>query len=153
MGMNASKTFGWLAISALTLSLVLSSNAMADGVAGVTEGAVDPKASASSAASEPKQAPQPPEMTIERAQGETLAAATGHYARARSLLVSAIREFDQGYKIAKPDVILDSAKWRDDLINRAKDLEKLLAPQPRITKGGVKFNADPRLLNPEAKPK
>jgi hypothetical protein len=77
---------------------------------------------------------------------EEKAAAVGHYARSRSLLIAALREFDQGYKLAKPDAIIDSKQWRDDLISRAEDLERILAPQARASKFGVKYDADPRLL-------
>jgi hypothetical protein len=87
---------------------------------------------------------------LERAQGERLAAATGHYARSRALLLSAIHEFDQGNKLANPDSIIDSKAWRDSLIGRAEDLNHILDPQPRASKGGVKYNADPRLLNQQA---
>ena len=87
---------------------------------------------------------------LEAARGEDLAAALGHYAKARSLLVSAINEFDRGYKLARPDSLLDSREWRSDLISRAEDLEKVLAPQPRVSKGGVKFEADRRLLKTES---
>lgn len=87
---------------------------------------------------------------IEAVEGERLAEAVGHYARARSLLLAAIREFDTGKKIATPDAILDSAEWRSSLIDRATELERILDPQPKITRGGVRFNPDPRLLG-EAK--
>ena len=83
---------------------------------------------------------------LETAHGEDLAAALGHYAKSRSLLVSAIDEFDRGYKLARPDSLIDSREWRSDLISRAEDLEKVLAPQPRVSKSGVKFEADRRLL-------
>lgn len=81
---------------------------------------------------------------------EDLAAATGHYARARSLLVEAIREFDRGYKIADPSALIDSKRWRTSLLDKAEELERVLDPQPRVSNSGVKFNADKRLLN-EAK--
>jgi hypothetical protein len=84
------------------------------------------------------------------ARPEVAAEAVAHYARSRALLVSALHEFDKGRKLAKPDELLDSAKWRNTLIDRAEDLERVLDPQPRVTKGGIKFEADSRLL-PEAK--
>jgi hypothetical protein len=65
-------------------------------------------------------------------------------------LVAALKEFDEGRSIARPDELLDPAKWRNTLIDRAEDLERILDPQPKATKGGIKFSADPRLL-PEAK--
>ncbi len=89
--------------------------------------------------------------SIQQVDPEVLSAATGHYARARSHLIAAIREFDQGYKMAKPDAILNSKEWRSDLISRAEDLERILAPQARASKFSVKYDADPRLLGAEAK--
>jgi len=84
------------------------------------------------------------------ARPEVAAEAVAHYARSRALLVSALHEFDKGRKLARPDELIDSTKWRNTLIDRAEDLERVLDPQPRATKGGIKFEADPRLL-PEAK--
>ncbi len=88
-------------------------------------------------------------VNLGQASQEESADAVAHYARSRALLISAIHEFDQARKIAKPDELLDSAKWRNTLIDRAEDLERVLDPQPKATKGGIKFSADPRLL-PEA---
>jgi hypothetical protein len=84
---------------------------------------------------------------LEAAQGETLSKAVGHYARARSLLIEAVREFDRGARTARPDAIIDADEWRSSLVSRAEDLERILAPQPRVTKGGVKFEANTSLLN------
>ncbi len=83
------------------------------------------------------------------ANQETTAEAVAHYARSRALLISALHEFDTARKIARPDELLDPTKWRNTLIDRAEDLERVLDPQPKATKGGIKFSADPRLL-PEA---
>lgn len=88
--------------------------------------------------------------TLGSARTEVAAEAIAHYARSRALLVAAINEFDKARKLAKPDELLDSGAWRTTLIDRAEDLERVLDPQPRATKGGIKFEADPRLL-PEAK--
>jgi hypothetical protein len=88
-------------------------------------------------------------VNLGQASQEESAEAVAHYARSRALLISAIHEFDQARKIAKPDELLDSTKWRNTLIDRAEDLERVLDPQPKATKGGIKFSADPRLL-PEA---
>lgn len=85
-------------------------------------------------------------VNLERAQGEELATAIGHYARARSLLLAAVREFDQGLKHANPQVLVDVKEFRNTLLDRAEDLEKILAPQPRATKRGVQFAPDSRLL-------
>ena len=89
-------------------------------------------------------------QTLGAASPEVAAEAVAHYARSRALLVSALHEFDTARKLAKPDELLDSAKWRNTLIDRAEYLERVLDPQPRVTKGGIKFQADSRLL-PEAK--
>ena len=88
--------------------------------------------------------------TLGSARPEVAAEAVAHYARSRALLVASINEFDKARKLAKPDELLDATKWRSTLIDRAEDLERVLDPQPRATKGGIKFEADPRLL-PEAK--
>ena len=85
-----------------------------------------------------------------KATQESETEAIAHYARSRALLVAALNEFDHGRKIARPDDLLDPVRWRNTLIDRAEDLERVLDPQPRVTKGGIKFSADPRLL-PEAK--
>ncbi len=85
-------------------------------------------------------------VSLERAEGQELSTAVGHYARSRSLLLAAIREFDQGLRHANPDVLIDSAAWRNTLIDRAEDLEKVLAPQPRATTRGIQYTPDSRLL-------
>ena len=90
-------------------------------------------------------AEQAPELL--RASGERLGQAIGHYGRARSLLIEAIREFDRGANLARPDALIDSQEWRLTLMGRAEDLEKILAPQPRASRTGVRFEADTRLLN------
>lgn len=89
-------------------------------------------------------------VELGRANQEQAAEAVAHYARSRALLVSAIREFDAARKIARPDDLIDPVRWRNTLIDRAEDLERVLDPQPKATKGGIRFSADPRLL-PEAK--
>ena len=85
-------------------------------------------------------------VSLKRAQGEELASAIGHYARARSLLIAAVREFDKGLKQANPDILIDSKEWRNSILDRAEDLEKVLSPQPHATERGVYFNPDSRLL-------
>ncbi len=89
-------------------------------------------------------------VSLGRADQETTAEAIAHYARSRALLMAALREFDEARKIAQPDDLLDPIKWRNTLIDRAEDLERVLDPQPKATRGGIRFSADPRLL-PEAK--
>ena len=89
-------------------------------------------------------------VELGRADQEQAAEAVAHYARSRALLVSAIKEFDEARRIARPDDLIDPVRWRNTLIDRAEDLERVLDPQPKATKGGIRFSADPRLL-PEAK--
>lgn len=83
------------------------------------------------------------------ASPEQTTEAIAHFARSRSLIIAALHEFDKGRKIANPSALLDTAQWRNTLIDRAEDLDRVLDPQPRATKGGIRFEADPRLL-PEA---
>lgn len=84
--------------------------------------------------------------SLQSAKGEDLSEAMGHYGRARALLITAIREFDKGAAKASPEALLDVEAWRNSLIGRAKDLERVLDPQPRVSAGGVKYEADSRLL-------
>lgn len=80
------------------------------------------------------------------ASEQEAARAIGHYARARSLLIAALREFDIGRRVAEPSTLLDPAEWRDSIANRASELERVLDPQPRSTSKGVTFSPDRRLL-------
>jgi hypothetical protein len=84
------------------------------------------------------------------ASQEQTAEAVGHYARARALIIAAIHEFDRGRRIARPDDLMEPARWRNTLIDRAEDLERILDPQPRVSKGGIQYSPDSRLL-PEAR--
>ncbi len=72
--------------------------------------------------------------------------AVAHYARARSLLLAAIDEFDKGKNLADPSLLLDDEEWRAEVTRRAKALQKVLAPQPREATAGVALPADNRLL-------
>ncbi len=85
-------------------------------------------------------------IPVQKAEGEKLSIATGHYSRARSLLIAAIREFDEGLKVVNPDALLDSQAFRASLLERSKDLERVLDPQPRVSKSGVRYQPDSRLL-------
>lgn len=88
-------------------------------------------------------------LKFEKATVAEQAQAVGHYARARSLLIAAIREFDKGVKTANPDSLIDSEAWRNTLLDRSEDLEHILAPQPRISEGGVQYEPDSRLISEE----
>lgn len=85
-------------------------------------------------------------VPLQKAEGEKLSIAVGHYARSRSLLIAALREFDEGLKVVNPDALLDSAAFRNTLLDKTKDLEKVLDPQPRVSKSGVRYQPDTRLL-------
>jgi len=85
-------------------------------------------------------------IPIERAEGATLSKAVGHYARSRSLLIAAIREFDRATNLVDPDSLIDSEHFRTVLLERSRDLEHILDPQPRVSKEGVRFEPDTRLL-------
>ena len=87
--------------------------------------------------------------SLGQADNQDTTEAVAHFARSRSLLIAALHEFDKGRKLASPNQLLDPVQWRNTLIDRAEDLDRVLDPQPRATKGGIKFEADPRLL-PEA---
>jgi hypothetical protein len=91
------------------------------------------------------------QINLEQAKGEDLATAIGHYARARSMLLAAIREFDKGLKLANPQILLDVKEFRNTLIDRAEDLERVIAPQPKATRKGVQFAPDSRLLSEDYK--
>lgn len=134
------------------LALGWSSSVYADGYS--EEADTQASTSAAEVASNLDQAAHEPKEQVARLEiieGEKRSAAVGHFARARSHLIAALREFDSGYKIAKPDSILNSEEWREDLISRAEDLERILAPQARASKYGVRYEGDPRLLSTEAK--
>lgn len=81
---------------------------------------------------------------------EAVASAMGHYSRARSLLISAIHEFDRGRKLVGTGPLLDGGQWRNGVIDRAEDLEKVLDPQARTTRSGVRIEGDSRIIG-EAK--
>ena len=73
-------------------------------------------------------------------------AALGHYSRARAMLIEALAEFDQGKRLANPDLLLDSDKWRLTIVSRAEELNKVLDPKPRVTRSGVQYRGEPRLI-------
>lgn len=87
-----------------------------------------------------------------QASEQQSARAIGHYARARSLLIAALREFDIGMKVAEPSTLFDPSGWRDSIAQRATELERVLDPQPRSTSDGVKFSPDRRLLAEQTRP-
>lgn len=80
------------------------------------------------------------------ADAEDTAAAIGHYHRARTMLVAAVREFDKGYKLASPEAVLNGQQWRQEVLDRAEDLIKVLDPQPRVSRSGVRYESSSSLL-------
>ena len=92
-----------------------------------------------------------PSTGIERADGERLATAVGYYSRARAHLLEALRSFDEARRYADPSVLIDTEEWRSTLISRAEELERVMSPQPRASKGGVKFPSASQLLSTDQK--
>ena len=84
--------------------------------------------------------------SIANVSPERAAAATAHYARARALLVEALSEFEHASRIANPDVLVDSQRWRRSIVSRAEDLNRVLDPKPRVTRSGVRMKANSRLI-------
>lgn len=76
------------------------------------------------------------------ASSDKMKVATGHYARARAMLVEALAEFDHAASMASPDMLLDSEEWRLSVISRTEELNRVLDPKPRVSRHGVRFNAD-----------
>ncbi len=73
-------------------------------------------------------------------------AAVTYYARARTMLVEALAEYEQGKKYARPDMLHDSEEFRLTLISLTEQLNSLVDPQIRITRDGVRVRANPRMI-------
>jgi len=82
----------------------------------------------------------------EYASKERARAAAGYYARSRAMLVAALDEFEQGRKYARPDLLIDSEDWRLKLITLTEELNRVIDPKPLITRDGVVFRANPRMI-------
>lgn len=91
-----------------------------------------------------------PALAEEYASSERSQAALGHYSRARAMLVEALAEFEEGRRIARPDMVLDAEEWRLSIVSRTEELNRVLDPQPKITKSGVRFKAVGRMIRREA---
>lgn len=87
------------------------------------------------------------------ASAERVAAARGHYARARTLLVEALAEFERGRRIARPDILLDPEEWRLSVVSRTEELNRVLDPQPRVTRSGTRFKANRMLIQTGGQPR
>ncbi len=73
-------------------------------------------------------------------------AAVAYYSRARTMLVEALAEYEQGKKYARADMLHDSEEFRLTLISLTEQLNKLVDPQIRITRDGIRVRANPRLI-------
>lgn len=85
------------------------------------------------------------------ANQERAEAAKAHYRRARILLTEAMKEFDQGRSIAKPDLIINSEEWRARVGESTNDLNKVIDPRPRIERGGVRMSDNIKITQPGKK--
>ena len=77
--------------------------------------------------------------------------ATAHYARSRSLILSAIDEFDKARQLADPSLLLNGDQWRAGLVEKAKQMERVIAPKAREADAGIALPADSRLLGSDNK--
>lgn len=89
------------------------------------------------------------EISNKRADGESFAIAQGHYARARHMLARAVQEYDKGVGSVNPDVLLDIHAWRNTVLDRMEDLERILTLQPTANEQGVEFTPESRFINDE----
>ncbi|MCC6934033.1 MAG: hypothetical protein IT292_12415 [Deltaproteobacteria bacterium] len=85
-------------------------------------------------------------------ESERGSAAIGHYARSRSLLVEALAEFELGRRLADPGLIIDTEQWRMTLVSRTEELNRILDPKPRVTRSGVRFKANSKLIRQDRVP-
>ncbi len=86
-------------------------------------------------------------LKFEKASPAKQSIAAGHLARARSLLIAALNEFDAGVAKADPSSLIDTGTFREGIKARAHELDRVLDPQARESETGVKYSADTRLLN------
>ncbi len=84
------------------------------------------------------------EKIVNNSERDTIA--IGHYSRARALLIEAIAEFEIGKTVSDPSLIIDSERWRGSLVVRAEELNRIIEPKPRITRSGVEYGANSKLL-------
>jgi hypothetical protein len=77
--------------------------------------------------------------------------ATAHYARSRSLILAAIDEFDKARRLADPSLLLNGDQWRASLVDKAKQMERVIAPRAREADAGVALPGDSRLLGSDNK--
>jgi len=78
-------------------------------------------------------------------------ASVGYYSRARTMLVEALEEYEQGRRYARPDLLHDPEEFRLTLISLTEQLNRLVEPRARITRDGVRFQANPRMIRRQSK--
>jgi len=83
------------------------------------------------------------EKLVNGSERETVA--IGHFARARALLIEALAEFEKGKAISDPSLIIDTERWRGSIVLRAEELNRVVAPKPRITRQGISYGANSQL--------
>jgi hypothetical protein len=80
------------------------------------------------------------------ASRERSTVARAHMSRARTLLVEALAEFEESKKYARPDMLIDSEDWRLRVISLTEQLNRVVDPQPRVTREGAVFRTPPRFI-------
>lgn len=73
--------------------------------------------------------------------------AEGHLSRSKGLLIAALREFDEAMKDMPEKSSLNTTRWRDSVAERAEELERLISPKARETRGGIRYEAYPEFLS------
>lgn len=73
--------------------------------------------------------------------------AEGHLSRSKGLLIAALREFDEAMKDMPEKSALNTTRWRDSVAERAEELERLISPNAREARGGIRYEAYPELLS------
>lgn len=76
-------------------------------------------------------------------------AAITYYSRARTMLVEALSEYEQGRRYAQPNMLHDPEEFRLALISLTEELNRLVDPHVRITRDGVRVKANPRMIRRE----
>jgi len=80
------------------------------------------------------------------AQNQGTTKSEAHFMRAKSLLLAALREFDEGAN-ASPEISINSSSWKSEVRDKANELERIISPRARMSTSGAKFDAYPQLLS------
>lgn len=76
-------------------------------------------------------------------------AAITYYSRARTMMVEALAEYEQGRRYAQPNMLHDPEEFRLAVISLTEELNRLVDPHVKITRDGVRVKANPRLIRRE----